>query len=102
MTYIYNVSSMYHHHHHQLLLSAPNAKEPNKELLLIYLFLWTPLCSSGADYVLLLFIFIFSIFLFYFFIHRSFSETTRPIFKNVSGIVFSGKVLNIPVVLKLF
>ena len=44
-----------------------------------------PLRRNGADYVLLLFIF-------YFFIHRLFSETTRPILTKFSGIVYSGVV----------
>ena len=43
--------------------------------------------SNAADYVLPLFIFIFY---FIFFIHRSFSETTRPILTKFSGIVYSG------------
>ena len=45
--------------------------------------------SKGADYVLRRFIFF--IFLF-FFIHRSFPETTRPIFVKFSGNVYSGVV----------
>ena len=44
-----------------------------------------PCVATVADYVLLLFIFIF-------FIHRSFSETTRPILTKFSGIVYSGLV----------
>ena len=69
-------------------------------------FLSAPLCSNRADYVLLLFIyyrhpcvateqimFYFCLFfLFIFFIHRLFSETTRPILTKFSGIVYSGVV----------
>ena len=40
--------------------------------------------SNAADYVLPLFIFLFN-----FFIHRSFSETTRPIHTKFSGIMYS-------------
>ena len=39
-------------------------------------------------FYLCLFYFLF----FYFFIHRSFSETTRPILTKFSGIVYSGLV----------
>ena len=53
-------------------------------------FLSAPVRSNGADYVFLLFIFSFLVF--YFFIHRSFSETTRPILTKFSGIVYSGVV----------
>ena len=56
-------------------------------IALTTLFLSAPLRSNGADYVLLLFIFIL-----FFFIHPSFSETTRPIFTKFSGIVYSGVV----------
>ena len=52
----------------------------------MYYFLSAALRSNAADYVLRRFIFIF---LFYFFIHRSFSETTRPIHTKFSGIVYS-------------
>ena len=43
--------------------------------------------SKGADYVLRRFIFFF-----FFFIHRSFPETTWPIFVKFSGNVYSGVV----------
>ena len=39
-----------------------------------------------------LIMFYFCLFIFYFFIHRSFSETTRPILTKFSGIVYSGVV----------
>ena len=41
--------------------------------------------TQAADYVL-------PLFFFFFFIHRSFSETTRPILTKFSGIVYSGVV----------
>ena len=46
--------------------------------------------TKVADYVLLLFIYFFIFIIF--FIHRSFSETTRPILTKFSGIVYSGVV----------
>ena len=36
--------------------------------------------------------FCFCLFFYFFFIHRSFSETTRPILTKFSGIVYSGVV----------
>ena len=57
-------------------------------------FLSAALRSNAADYVLLLFIFLL-LFLYLFFIHRSFSETTRPILTKFSGIVYSGVVWKI-------
>ena len=42
--------------------------------------------SNAADYVLRRFIYLF---IYFFFIHRSFSETTRPIHTKFSGIVYS-------------
>ena len=45
--------------------------------------------NAVADYVLLLFIYLFILF---FLIHRSFSETARPIITKFSGIVYSGVV----------
>ena len=49
--------------------------------MLIYYYRY-PCVATVADYVLLLFIL-------FFFIHRSFSETTRSIFAKFSGIVYS-------------
>ena len=48
--------------------------------------------NAVADYVLLLFIFHLFIYFIFFFIHRSFSETARPIITKFSGIVYSGVV----------
>ena len=53
------------------------------------LLLSAALRSNAADYVLPLFIYLF---IYFFFIHRSFSETTRPILTKFSGIVYSGLV----------
>ena len=61
-----------------------------REELHVWLLLSAPLRSNGADYVFLQFIFF--IYFFNFFIHRSFSETTRPILTKFSGIVYSGVV----------
>ena len=84
-------------------------------IFVYFYFLSAPLRSNGADYVLLLFIlflfifyrqpcvatqaadyvlplFILFFFFFFFFIHCSFSETTRPILTKFSGIVYSGVV----------
>ena len=59
-----------------------------KYIVIHVVLLSAALRSNAADYVLRRFIYLFIYFLF-FFIHRSFSETTRPIHTKFSGIVYS-------------
>ena len=49
-------------------------------------------CVATEPIMFYLCLFLFYFFYFYFFIHRSFSETTRPILTKFSGIVYSGVV----------
>ena len=67
------------------LLSA--ALRSNAPIMFCYGLLSAALRSNAADYVLRRFIFIY-LFIYLFFIHRSFSETTRPIHTKFSGIVY--------------
>ena len=70
---------------HQLRKTHSPEKPSSPECSCWIVIFGAALRSNAADYVLLRFIFIF-------FIHRSFSETTRPILTKFSGIVYSGVV----------
>ena len=74
----------------EVISATSHLFSPDLSSSILVLLLSAPVRSNAvADYVLLLFIYFI---IYFFFIHRSFSETTRPIITKFSGIVYSSVV----------